>query len=213
MSQEKKENILSEKTFSALELAIQLHGRDARKGSNIPYLAHPLSVCAMVELDGGDEHEAIAALLHDVLEDKADQIDSEKIHRLFGRRVLKIIACSIDVPLDYRGGPKPPWKERKIAYLEHARKSDPSLLRVTIADKIDNSRAILADYKRIGDRVWKKFNAGKDEQLWYYRACFNAYQKAGCEGPLMDELGRLVDEMEKLAGVPDPIARRVVKFE
>ena len=200
MATEMRKNILTQKTYSALELAFQLHGRDARKGSNIPYMAHLLSVCSQVQLNGGDEHEAIAALLHDILEDKADQINGDEIRKRFGNQVMRIIEVSIDVPLDYSGDPKPPWKERKQVYLEHARNSDPSLLRVTIADKIDNARSILADLHRIGDKVWEKFNAGKNEQLWYYRACVKAYQQAGCKGSLMNELINLVDEMENKAG-------------
>ena len=194
---------ISQRLYQALEFTFKLHGRDARKTSNVPYIAHLLSVCAMVQQDGGDEDEAIAALLHDALEDKAEETNRQEIGELFGERVVTIINASIDVPLDYEGGAKPPWRQRKEAYLAHVHTVDPVLLRVTIADKVDNVRAILADYQRLGDRLWKRFNAGKQDQLWYYKSCVDAYESAGCRGPLLEELSRLVEQIQTLAGDAD----------
>jgi len=194
---------ISPRLYQALEFTFKLHGRDSRKASPVPYLAHLLSVCALVQQDGGDEDEAIAALLHDALEDKPEETDRQEIRELFGERVVIIIDASIDVPPDYHGGAKPPWRLRKEAYLAHARSADPALLRVTIADKVDNARAILADYHRVGDNLWKRFRAGKQEQLWYYKSCLSAYESAGCQGPLLEELRRLIDEIRALAGDVD----------
>lgn len=184
--------------YTALELAFKLHGRDARKKSPVPYLAHLLSVCAMVQLDGGNEEEAIAALLHDALEDKPNEISREEIGKQFGEKVLYIIEISSDTPHDYAGGPKPHWRERKEAYIAHIRQTDPSLLRVTIADKVDNARAILADHQRLGDDVWERFNAGKEEQLWYYKSCVEAFNVTGFRGDLLKELRRQVHQLLKL---------------
>jgi (p)ppGpp synthase/HD superfamily hydrolase len=187
---------VSEKLHEAMELAYKLHGWDSRKRSPVPYLAHLLSVCAMVQMDGGDEEEAIAALLHDALEDKADQISGDDIERQFGAKVLQIVRISSDTQEDYKGGPKRPWLERKTAYLEHVSTvNDPALLRVTVADKVDNARAILADHQRIGDELWGHFNAGKEKQLWYYRECVKAYEKARFNSPLLEELRRLVEDL------------------
>lgn len=191
----KKSPQLSEPLYKALQFTFKLHGRDTRKASNVPYLAHLLSVCAMTQQDGGDEDEAIAALLHDALEDKPEETSRAEIAELFGERVLTIIESSIDTPPDYKGGAKLPWRERKEAYLAHVRSADSSLLRVTIADKIDNARAILAEYGRVGDELWKRFNAGRDDQLWYYESAVAAYDAAGYRGPLLEELRRLVAEM------------------
>lgn len=163
-------------------------------------MAHLLAVCALVQEDGGSEDEAVAALLHDALEDRPDQITRLDIERRFGPRVLLLIDVSTDTPPGYRGGPKPPWRQRKEAYLAHARAADPSLLRVTIADKIDNIRPMLVDHRRLGEALWARFHAGKADQLWYYQACLNAYETAGCKGPLMDELRSLVRELTRLAG-------------
>ena len=191
------ENKVTQRLYNALELAYKLHGHDARKKSNVPYIAHLLAVCALVQLDGGSEDEAIAALLHDTLEDKPEEINREEIRQYFGEQVLKIIEVSTDTPKDYAGGQKPPWKERKEAYIKHIRQTDPSLLRVTIADKIDNARAILADHHRLGDQVWEKFNAGKEDQLWYYSSCVEAFHATGYSGPMLEELRRLVGQLIK----------------
>ena len=100
---------------------------------------------------------------------------------------------------DEPGGQKPAWKERKEAYLEQIRQTNPSLLRVTIADKIDNARAILADHQRLGDKVWERFNAGKDDQLWYYKSCVEAFDATGYSGPMLEELRCLVDQLREQA--------------
>jgi (p)ppGpp synthase/HD superfamily hydrolase len=190
---------ISSRLYEALQFTFKLHGHDARKESNIPYVAHLLSVCALVQQDGGDEDEAIAALLHDALEDKAEETNRNEILELFGEQVLTIIESSIDTPPSYKGGVKPPWRQRKEAYLAHVRATNPNLLRVTIADKVDNARAILADYQRSGDDVWKRFNAGKEDQLWYYKNCVSAYETAAYRGPLLDELRRLVTQIRARA--------------
>jgi (p)ppGpp synthase/HD superfamily hydrolase len=195
-----KDNKLTPLLYTALVKAFKLHGQDARKKSNVPYMAHLLSVCALVQLDGGSEEESIAALLHDALEDKAEEISREEIKQQFGGNVLKIIEISSDTARDYAGGEKPPWKERKEAYIKHIYETDPSLLRVTVADKIDNARAILADHQRLGDEVWERFNAGKKEQLWYYESCINAFDTTGFKGPLLEELRILVNQLLDQAG-------------
>ena len=189
---------LSDRMYSALNLAFELHGGDSRKSSNVPMIAHMFSVCALVLQDGGEEDEGIAALLHDALEDKPEKINRKDIENRFGKKVLEIVEVSTDTPKDYKGGPKPPWRIRKEAYLEHIRQTDPGLLRVTVADKIDNARAILADYYQMGSKVWEKFNAPQEDQIWYYNAAVEAYQSVGFSGFLMDELCALVEQMNRL---------------
>jgi len=192
-----KKHKITPRLYRALTIAFKLHGHDARKKSAVPYIAHLLTVCALVQLDGGSEDEAIAALLHDSLEDKPEEINREEISQCFGEDVLKIIEVSTDTPSDFTGGQKPPWKERKVAYLEHIRHTDPSLLRVTIADKIDNARAILADHLRLGDEVWERFNAGKEDQLCFYRGCVEAFDLSGYSGPMLEELRSLIGKLIK----------------
>ena len=186
---------ISPRLYEALQFTFKLHGRDSRKESNIPYMAHLLSVCALVQHDGGDEDEAIAALLHDALEDKPEETNRNEITELFGERVAAIIEVSIDTPPEYNGGVKPPWRQRKESYLAHIRSVEPAFLRVTVADKLDNVRSILADYARVGDTLWERFNAGREDQLWYYESAVQAYEEAGFPGLLLDELRSLVAEM------------------
>ena len=186
---------LTPRLQEALELAIELHGKDSRKASPVPALAHLLGVCALVQLDGGGEDEAIAALLHDSLEDKPREITRAEIERRFGARVAALVLAATDTPPDFAGGKKPPWKQRKEGYLARVRAADPGDLRVLVADKVDNLRSILADYARLGEAFWSRFNAGKEEQVWYYRSALAAYRAAGFRGPLVDELERLVGEL------------------
>jgi (p)ppGpp synthase/HD superfamily hydrolase len=191
------ENTVSPRLKEALDLAIDLHGHDTRKESPVPLLAHLLGVCALVQHDGGDEEEAIAALLHDALEDKPDLITIDEISSRFGPRVATIVAIATDTSPDFRGGLKAPWRVRKQRYLETIRRADPSLLRVTIADKVDNLRAILADYRRLGEDFWSRFSAPKNDQLWYYRTALEAYRTSGFTSPLLNELERLVRQLEE----------------
>ena len=190
---------ISPRLRDALCLADRLHGHDTRKQSPVPMLAHLLGVCALVQHDGGDEDEAIAALLHDALEDKPEQITLAKIEESFGPKVASIVVVATDTPPDFGGGRKPPWRQRKERYLDTIRGSDPSLLRVTVADKVDNLRAILADYRRLGELFWSRFSAPKGDQLWYYRAALEAYHMSGFSGPLLNELERLVGELEVIS--------------
>jgi (p)ppGpp synthase/HD superfamily hydrolase len=195
---------ISPRLRDALCLADSLHGHDTRKQSPVPMLAHLLGVCALVQHDGGDEDEAIAALLHDALEDKPEQITITKIEERFGPKVASIVVIATDTPPDFGGGRKPPWRQRKEQYLDTIRRTDPSLLRVTIADKVDNLRAILADYRRLGEPFWSRFSAPKHDQLWYYRTALEAYRTAGFTGSLLNELERLVRQLEEVSLREEP---------
>ncbi len=117
----------------------------------------------------------------------------------FGTRVLALIQIATDTPPDYSGGEKPPWKQRKVKYIQHIRETSASDLRVTVADKVDNARALLADYRKIGEALWSRFNAGKEDQLWYYQAVLDAVRAVGFAGYLVDELDRVIGELQILA--------------
>lgn len=193
-----KESFLTPRLYVALKLTFKLHGRDARKGCQVPTLAHLLAVCALVQTDGGNEDEAIAALLHDALEDKSEKITREEIRARFGDRVLDIIEVSTDTARDFKGGEKEPWEVRKKRYIDEIKTTDPTLLRVTIADKIDNARAILADHRHIGGEIWNRFNAPQERITWYYREALRAYRVAGVQSPLLEDLQVLVDQLDSI---------------
>jgi (p)ppGpp synthase/HD superfamily hydrolase len=181
----------------ALLYAVEIHGADRRKGTSIPYVSHLLSVCALVMEDGGDEDEAIAALLHDTLEDHPEKVTKSDLSQRFGPRVVSLVELCTDTPPDYQGGPKPPWYERKTAYVERIRKETYPLCRVALADKIHNTRNIVMDYRRFGNSVWSRFKANREEQLRYYKALVLAFREAQSPRHLVDELDSLVSELEK----------------
>ncbi len=191
---------LAGRFLDAVAFAHRVHANDTRKGTPVPTIAHLLGVCATVLADGGDGDEAIAALLHDALEDHADTVSREEIESRFGVRVRSLVEVCTDTLADYRGGPKPPWRERKLTYIERLRRTPMSDLRVPVADKLDNARAVLADYRELGELLWPRFNAGRDGQLWYFRSLVGAFRDAGVVGRLIDELDRVVGELESLTG-------------
>ena len=180
----------------ALLFAIRVHAGDLRKGTDVPYVSHLLSVCALVMEDGGDEDEAIAALLHDTLEDHPAEVTKSDLECRFGPRVADLVVRCTDTPPKYAGGTKAPWQGRKDAYVEQIREEGYPLCRVALADKLHNTRAIVLDHRRFGDEVWGRFKATKEEQLRYHRALVEAFREARAPDHLVAELDALVSELE-----------------
>lgn len=185
--------MLTDRFSQALSLAQQLHATQVRKGTDIPYIGHLLAVTSLVIENGGDEDEAIAALLHDAVEDQGGAQTLEKIRRQFGERVAEIVLGCTDTDQI----PKPPWRARKEAYIEHVRHASKSIQLVSLADKVHNARSILADYRIHNDAIWSRFHGGQTGTLWYYRALIDAFQANGHQ-PLVAELDRVVAEIEQL---------------
>lgn len=185
---------LSPQFEEALVFAARLHADQKRKGTEIPYVSHLLGVASLVIENGGDETEAIAALLHDAVEDQGGASTLEEIRRRFGDRVAEIVAGCTDAETV----PKPPWRERKERYVAHLAETTASVRFVSSADKLHNARAILGDYRRIGDDLWNRFTGGREGTLWYYRALVDAFRAAGGT-PVLDELDRVVTELETLS--------------
>jgi (p)ppGpp synthase/HD superfamily hydrolase len=198
MPSQLESTLLTTRFEEGLALATRVHSRDVRKGTKIPYLVHLLGVCALILADGGDEDEAIAGLLHDTLEDHPDPVSRTQLQDLFGARVLRLVESCTDTPPDYRGGQKPAWRDRKLRYLEHLRHARPDELRVSLADKVDNARAILADYRALGGDLWARFSVGEEDQLWYYEALVDAFRGASPPGRLLGQLEAHVAELKSL---------------
>ncbi len=197
---DKANSVATKRFLDALHYTVVLHGNDVRKGTSVPYVAHLFGVCALVLLDGGTEDEAIAALLHDALEDHPKETSREFIAKHFGDKVLTIVEACTDTPSDYKGGPKPPWRLRKTTYLEHVAKAKPEELCVALADKLDNVRSVLADYRQKRESLWARFNAGREDQLWFFRSLVQEFKGAGAGGFLIEEFERTVAELEREAG-------------
>ena len=203
-----KTQVLTSRFQLALLHASVLHAKDVRKGTSIPYVEHLLGVASLVLADGGSEDEVVGALLHDALEDHAGEITKKEIKAEFGKNVLSIIESCSDTPPGYRGGKKPSWDMRKNAYLRHLKRASREARRVSLADKLHNARAILADYREIGDRLWERFTVGKTKQLWYYRSLVSAFKESGVRGRMIDEFERVVAEIERLTGSTGTPGRR-----
>jgi len=190
--------ILSQRFEDALVYAARLHAKQIRKGTTIPYVSHLLSVASIVLEHGGNEVEAIAALLHDAIEDQGGTETREEIRRRFGDAVASIVDGCTDAEVN----PKPPWKERKEQYIARLSHASPSILLVSAADKLHNARAILGDYRALGENLWDRFNGGKEGTLWYYKSLVDAFKQAAAGtalAPLIEELERVVGEIEKLS--------------
>ncbi len=178
----------------ALVYAAELHRAQIRKGSGVPYVTHLLAVAALVGEHGGSEDEVIAGLLHDAVEDQGGLPRLADIRARFGDAVAHIVwGCT-----DAETTPKPPWRERKEAYVAHLAEASPSIRLVSSSDKLHNARAILADLRVLGPAIWDRFTGGRDGVLWYYRALADTFLRLS-PGPLAEELARTVAEIEVLS--------------
>ena len=204
----KGEWLYSLRFLDALEVAAVMFATTRRKKSRIPYVAHLLGVCAIVLEHGGTEDEAIAALLHDTLEDITPTKQARRTVRAFGDDVYGIVeGCTDGTP--NRKGKKAPWRERKEAYVAALEHEPGPVLLVSAADKLHNARAIVADLRATGADAWKRFNAPKDDILWYYSAVVDAFRaNPAYHAALVSELERVVLEMRRLAEATGPAAAR-----
>lgn len=203
-------NPLGEPFNDALVYAHNLHREQPRKGRDIPYIGHLLGVASLVLEAGGDEEMAIAALLHDAVEDQGGRPTLEEIRRRFGDRVAHMVeGCTDSMAEDPNH--KEEWCDRKLRYIRHViEESDADTRVVSAADKVHNARAILNDHHEHGDCCFDHFTQKRDGTLWYYRALVNAFHEAAQRRPdprpgldrLLRELERIVDELERRAGGP-----------
>lgn len=172
----------------AVAYALELHARQTRKSTRIPYISHLFAVCALVLEDGGTEDEAIAALLHDGPEDQGGEETLDDIRRRFGPEV----AALVDGLSDTLESPKPPWRERKEAYLIRLRGESESVLRISLADKLHNLRSMATDLELVGDELWARFNADRESQAWYFRELRSIFSDLIPSSRSLVEFDRLV---------------------
>jgi len=186
---------LGPKLQRAFGYAAKMHTGQARKATTVPYLSHLMAVASLVLEAGGDEEMAIAALLHDVVEDCGGLPRLREVRKQFGPRVAKIVeGCT-----DSFGEPKPEWVERKKDYLREVKHADVETRLVSASDKLHNVRTILADYRQDGEAIWTRFSGKKEGTLWYYRALSDEYQRRS-PNRITRELGIVVAELERAAG-------------
>jgi (p)ppGpp synthase/HD superfamily hydrolase len=191
---ELKQPLLGKRFEEAFLLANRLHAEQKRKTSGAPYMSHLLSVTALVLQDGGGEDEAIAALLHDAAEDQGGEETLALIQEKFGEKIAQIVEdCSDTFEI-----PKPPWKGRKEAHIARIRKASPPSIRVILADKLHNARALLRELRTQGEAVWDSFTGNKEGTLWYYRTLHNTLGETN-QGYLWAEFGHVLEQIEQLA--------------
>ena len=189
--------VLSPRFEQALHYACLIHSGQLRKGTSVPYLAHLLSVAGLALEYGADEDEAIAALLHDAVEDAGGKARAADLRARFGDRVAEIVAGCTDTDTT----PKPPWQARKAAYIAGLSTVSESARLVSCCDKLHNARSIVSDLRIHRDRVWQKFAGGKEGSLWYYTTLCGEYRRLNVHPPLVEELERTLAVMQQLAGM------------
>ncbi len=183
----------------AFSVAVEIHRGQERKGSPVPYIAHPMAVASIVLEHGGTPAEAIAALLHDTAEDGGGEVVLERLQREFGDEVADIVrGCSDSLVADRHH--KAPWIERKQQHLAEVRHAKRSVALVTAADKLHNARGLAAALRANGDRVWSEFKAGREATLWLYAVTHRALETTEAPDTLVGDLGRAVDDLWALAG-------------
>jgi (p)ppGpp synthase/HD superfamily hydrolase len=179
----------------AFQFAAKMHSGQTRKSSAIPYIAHLIGVASLVLEAGGDEDLAMAALLHDVVEDCGGVSMLKEVRRRFGKRVAEIV----DGCTDAYEMPKPPWRDRKESYIRRLKKENSDTRLVSAADKLHNIRSILADYRTLGESVWSRFNGGRDGTLWYYRTLRDEFLRRS-QNRITRDFDLAVRELESLTG-------------
>lgn len=184
----------SSSLLHALQFAGHIHAEQRRKGGNVPYLSHLMAVCALVLDYGGSEAEAIGALLHDAAEDCGGREMLEKVSNTFGHKVAEIVEGCTDTFED----PKPDWRPRKEAYLQHLADASDPVRTVACADKLHNLLCTVRDLReQPGPGYWSRFTAGRDEQIWYYQGCLDSFRK-GNRPPMLNEFEIVFTEFQKL---------------
>lgn len=190
--------MISDKVNLALKVASRAHRDQMRKGTDIPYISHPVAVAMIVSGYTTDEDTIVASILHDILEDVEPTVYSETDMRNdFGDEVVKIVK---DVSEDKTAGePEKSWIERKKGYLAHLDSlEDEKPLIVSTADKIHNLTDILEEYERIGDSIWQKFNASKNDELWFYTEFLKIIDKKQIPEQMKNDLALLVDRLKNI---------------
>jgi (p)ppGpp synthase/HD superfamily hydrolase len=202
MSEQSSTPKLTGQFSKALVYAELKHHNQVRKGGDIPYVGHLLSVAGLVINDGGSETQAIAALLHDTVEDAGGPATLDEIKKNFGDDVARIVDECSDTDVE----PKPPWRDRKQAYVTHLADVGQDTLLVSVADKFDNARSMLRDYHEHGQQLWQRFTV-KDphDHLWYYGELLKAYRARGATSWMVDELDRVVTELTRLVDGGDRV--------
>jgi (p)ppGpp synthase/HD superfamily hydrolase len=201
MTLESSTVLLGPRFASALGYVATLHATQLRKGTKTPYVSHLLAVASLAIEYGANEDEAIAALLHDSIEDQGGAEVRRRITALFGQTVADIVEGCTDTDMM----PKPPWRERKERYIAHVSETSPSIRLVSMCDKLHNARSLIMDLRGKRADLWSRFSAGRDETCWYYRQLVTVFRSTLAKDPptslrmseLLEELDHTVQILER----------------
>ena len=188
--------IYSERVCEAFTYAFHLHRNQTRKGAGQPYIGHLMSVAGIVVDFGGDEDQVVAALLHDAPEDQGGQVILDEIRKRFGDGVAGYVEALSDSLIDSRTEDKEPWEVRKARYLERLTHKPPAAKLISAADKLHNARSTLRDVRREGRAAWDKFNATREQSIWYYESLVERLSH-NWDHPILDELAHVVERLKE----------------
>ena len=187
---------MTDRFVEAVKLAAELHRHQVRKGGNVPYISHLLRVTGLVLEYGADEDTAIAAMLHDAVEDQGGLETAARIREQFGQRVERfVMECSDSVT--GKGHSKRPWRERKETMIACLENFAPESQRIIACDKLDNLRSTLKEYPKVGEELWQRFSGGREGTLWYYRSMIEALRETD-DCPVLDELETTFTRLETM---------------
>ncbi len=176
----------TEKFYDALELAARAHRNQLRKGTDIPYFTHPAAVAMLLLRHGFGEGMAIAALLHDTVEDTDVTLEEIRLH--FGDRVAELVKGASEEDRSAS------WEERKYATLVYLKTAPPDVAALSCADKLHNAISIARDRERHGEAVWERFHRGREKMAWYYRGLvYSLGRSMGKNAALYRELRDIVE--------------------
>jgi (p)ppGpp synthase/HD superfamily hydrolase len=189
--------MLTPRFETALAFAARLHVHQRRKLTHTPYIAHLLSVAALVLEDGGDEQEAIAALLHDAIEDQGGVATRDLIRQQFGEQVTQIVEGCTEPQRE----PQQTWRDHKLAYLHQIRSASAAVHRVVLADKLHNGRSLLLNLHLYGTVTWDYFKGGQANVLWLHHQQLQLFRQLSTSW-MVNELAWVAQEVERLAIAP-----------
>jgi (p)ppGpp synthase/HD superfamily hydrolase len=204
---------LTDRFTRAVDYARHLH-IERRKGTSIPFMAHLLGVASLVMGEVGqvafpvNEDMVIAALLHDAVEDHGGEPRLRDIEANFGTHVARMVEGLSDSLVEDASN-KEPWEKRKADYIERLCNEPANVKLISAADKLYNARTMLDEYRTVGAQVWDRFKRGRNEQIWYFNEVLKIFKASG-RNRIVDELGRVVAELERVTAndsVPKPAAK------
>lgn len=178
---------------AALTLAVRAHQAQTRKGSDVPYVTHPIHVSTILLRYGFSEDVVVAGLLHDVVEDQ--DVPVMCIEADFGPAVAGTVATLSERKRD--GDTARPWRERKLEALQQLQEAGADAAAVKAADVLHNTRSLAAQLREVGAQTWDYYSRGPEESLWYYREVLTHVRRRLGDHPLVDEVVKAVEDLKQ----------------